>query len=121
MLQRRVPHNIVASQQNKLVGTPATLERRSPQAGLSMPMRCRFFSLAAAQGSFEAAHAWERGFLLVQNNSAFPLYMQFDRPADANSYQIPPFGEFKTDRVCPNNSVNLFSNGSDIVGTIIEG
>ncbi len=118
-LQRPVPLNILASQQGKLVQSPTAYKRRSPLAKYTTRFRTLYFSLVAGQ-SIQISEGWMRGFLLIQNQDMNPLSIEFGRPATVQSYSLGGGGEFRTDSVCPCDSINLYALAG-CYGVIIEG
>ncbi len=118
-LLRRVPPNIRASQQQKLVASPEVFRRQSPQSKLGTRFRSLYFQLGIAE-SKELSNEWARGYLLIQNQDMNLLYIEFGRPATPQSYSLGGGQEFKPDNVCPCNSINVYApNGC--YGVIIEG
>lgn len=119
-LQRQVPPNIKFAQAKKVAESPTPFVRRSLRADLSLPIRPRYFALSGGAESQQLSPAWMRGYLLIQNNGAFTMYLDFDKKASAYSIQIPPGGNFESTYVCPCGSVNVYS-AADVIGIIAEG
>lgn len=119
LLNHPVPRNILQSQKNKLVASPTAFKRSSPQARRGVIFNTLFFKLAVGEAQ-QVSGAWARGFLLIQNQDFNPLFVDFGRPATGNSYSLTGSEEFRTEDVCPCNSINLYApNGC--FGVIIEG
>lgn len=80
------------------------------------------FILAAAgvQTAPAAPGNPSRQFLIIQNQTANPIFVDFGKPATASSFTIAANSMFVFDQKIPIDSINLFSPlGSN--GVIVEG
>lgn len=89
---------------------PAVLVPRPRAAVRGAPFMPSYFNLAGRSKQLLPDNPL-RGYLIIINRTGADIFVDFGKPASANSIPVPNNGNYELNVIVPSNSVNVIGTG----------